>query len=247
LKSFVAVIPARFGSTRLPGKPLENIAGQPMIWHVYQRALESEASRVLVATDDERIAGAVRAFGGEVVLTDSNHPTGTDRLAEVVDQLALPPEALVVNVQGDEPLLPAAAINQVAHLLADAASSDIATLCEPIRDPQDVTDPHQVKVVSSTSGRALYFSRAPIPNGSLQAASTHYRHIGLYAYRAQFLRDFTGWAPTPLEQAERLEQLRALEHDRHIQVAVSSHQIPPGVDTEADLERVRQIFGDVRV
>lgn len=244
---FVAVIPARFGSTRLPGKPLREISGHPMIWHVYQRALESEASRVLVATDDGRIAQAVEAFGGEVVLTGSMHPTGTDRLAEVVDHMALPPEALVVNVQGDEPLLPASAINQVAQVLADVGSADIATLCEPIVDPRDIADPHQVKVVVSASGRALYFSRAAIPGGLDQARSSHFRHIGLYAYRARFLRDFARWMPTQLEQTERLEQLRALEHDRHIQVAVSAHQIPPGVDTEADLERVRVILGDVRV
>jgi 3-deoxy-manno-octulosonate cytidylyltransferase (CMP-KDO synthetase) len=218
-----------------------------MIWHVYQRALESKASQVVVATDDRRIAEAVTAFGGEVALTDSTHPTGTDRLAEVVDHLGLANDAMVVNVQGDEPLLPASAINQVAQVLADAESAEIATLCEPIVTSHDITDPHQVKVVTSESGRALYFSRAPIPGGFDQETASRYRHIGLYAYRAQFLRDFSKWAPTPLEQTERLEQLRALEHDRHIQVAVTTHQIPPGVDTEADLERVRQVLEDARV
>ena len=238
--SFLAVIPARFGSTRLPGKPLLEIAGQPMIQHVYARAASSQAKRVLVATDDQRIADVVRGFGGECVMTASDHPTGTDRLAEVADLLGLSADAIVVNVQGDEPLLPASAIHQVASMLETHPEASIATLCEPIQDESEIDDPNQVKVVRSQSGRALYFSRSRIPGHPTQANGTHFRHIGLYAYRAGFLRDFATWRPTPLEQFERLEQLRALEHDRLIQVDVALESIPPGVDTEQDLALVRQ-------
>ena len=238
--SFLAVIPARFGSTRLPGKPLLEIAGQPMIQRVYARATSSQAQRVLVATDDQRIADVVRGFGGECVMTASDHPTGTDRLAEVADLLGLSADAIVVNVQGDEPLLPASAIHQVASMLETHPEASIATLCEPIQDESEIDDPNQVKVVRSQSGRALYFSRSRIPGHPTQANGTHFRHIGLYAYRAGFLRDFATWRPTPLEQFERLEQLRALEHDRLIQVDVALELIPPGVDTEQDLALVRQ-------
>lgn len=238
--SFLAVIPARFGSTRLPGKPLLEIAGQPMIQRVYARASSSQAQRVLVATDDQRIADVVRGFGGECVMTASDHPTGTDRLAEVADLLGLSADAIVVNVQGDEPLLPASAIHQVASMLETHPEASIATLCEPIQDESEIDDPNQVKVVRSQSGRALYFSRSRIPGHPTQANGTHFRHIGLYAYRAGFLRDFATWRPTPLEQFERLEQLRALEHDRLIHVDVALESIPPGVDTEQDLALVRQ-------
>ena len=238
--SFLAVIPARFGSTRLPGKPLLEIAGQPMIQRVYARATSSQAQRVLVATDDQRIADVVRGFGGECVMTASNHPTGTDRLAEVADLLGLSADAIVVNVQGDEPLLPASAIHQVASMLETHPEASIATLCEPIQDESEIDDPNQVKVVRSQSGRALYFSRSRIPGHPTQANGTHFRHIGLYAYRAGFLRDFATWRPTPLEQFARLEQLRALEHDRLIQVDVALESIPPGVDTEQDLALMRQ-------
>jgi len=238
--SFLAVIPARFGSTRLPGKPLLEIAGQPMIQRVYARAASSLAQRVLVATDDQRIADVVRGFGGECVMTASDHPTGTDRLAEVADLLGLSADVIVVNVQGDEPLLPASAIHQVASMLETHPEASIATLCEPIQDESEIDDPNQVKVVRSQSGRALYFSRSRIPGHPTEANGTHFRHIGLYAYRAGFLLDFATWRPTPLEQFERLEQLRALEHDRLIQVDVALESIPRGVDTEQDLALVRQ-------
>jgi len=211
-----------------------------MIQRVYARAASSKAKRVLVATDDLRIADVVRGFGGECVMTASDHPTGTDRLAEVADLLGLSADAIVVNVQGDEPLLPASAIHQVASMLETHPEASIATLCEPIQDESEIDDPNQVKVVRSQSGRALYFSRSRIPGHPTQANGTHFRHIGLYAYRAGFLRDFATWRPTPLEQFERLEQLRALEHDRLIQVDVALESIPPGVDTEQDLALVRQ-------
>jgi 3-deoxy-manno-octulosonate cytidylyltransferase (CMP-KDO synthetase) len=237
---FIAVIPARYGSTRLPGKPLLDIHGQPMVWHVVQRAMESDADRVIVATDDQRIMDAVIGFGGECVMTDPDHPTGTDRLAEVARLLDLKADAIVVNVQGDEPLLPAAAINQVAHLLQHETRAQVATLCEPLSRAVDINDPNQVKVVFTSGGRALYFSRAPIPGHPEHHVGLHFRHIGLYGYRAEFLHDFSQWAPTPLEQFERLEQLRALDHHIWIQVAVTDYSIPPGVDTEADLTAVRK-------
>ncbi len=238
--SFIAVIPARFGSTRLPGKPLLDIAGQPMIQHVYARAQSSRAERVFVATDDQRIKDVVKGFGGDCLMTASDHPTGTDRLAEVADILGLTADAIIVNVQGDEPRLPASAIHQVADMLIAHPEASIATLCEPIHGSSDIDDPNQVKVAKSRSGRALYFSRARIPGHPTSAIGTHYRHIGLYAYRAGFLRDFRTWEPTPLEQFEQLEQLRALEHDRFIQVDVALESIPPGVDTEQDLASIRR-------
>jgi 3-deoxy-manno-octulosonate cytidylyltransferase (CMP-KDO synthetase) len=238
--NFVAVIPARFGSKRLPGKPLLDIAGKPMIQHVYARASESKADRVLVATDDQKIADTVTGFGGECLMTRDDHPTGTDRLAEVVDVLELSADTIVVNIQGDEPLLPSPAIQQVVRILGEHPQASIATLCEPIDQASDIEDPNQVKVVKSQSGRALYFSRARIPMNSSLDCGVHYRHVGLYAYRVGFLRDFGSWNPTPLEQFERLEQLRALEHDRVIQVEVAIESIPPGVDTENDLEVIRR-------
>ena len=238
--NFVAVIPARFGSKRLPGKPLLDIAGKPMIQHVYARASESKADRVLVATDDQKIADTVTGFGGECLMTRDDHPTGTDRLAEVADVLELSADTIVVNVQGDEPLLPSPAIQQVVGILGEHPQASIATLCEPIHQTSDIEDPNQVKVVKSQSGRALYFSRARIPMNSSLDCGVHYRHVGLYAYRVGFLRDFASWNPTPLEQFERLEQLRALEHDRLIQVEVAIESIPPGVDTESDLEVIRR-------
>ena len=238
--NFVAVIPARFGSKRLPGKPLLDIAGKPMIQHVYARASESKADRVLVATDDQKIADTVTGFGGECLMTRDDHPTGTDRLAEVADVLELSADTIVVNVQGDEPLLPSPAIQQVVRILGEHPQASVATLCEPIHQASDIEDPNQVKVVKSQSGRALYFSRARIPMNSSLDCGVHYRHVGLYAYRVGFLRDFASWNPTPLEQFERLEQLRALEHDRVIQVEVAIESIPPGVDTESDLEVIRR-------
>ena len=238
--SFIAVIPARFGSTRLPGKPLLDIAGQPMIQHVYARALSSRAERVFVATDDRRIEDVVKAFGGDCLITASDHPTGTDRLAEVADVLGVAADTIVVNVQGDEPLIPASAIHQVADMLIVHPEASIATLCEPIHDVSDIDDPNQVKVVKSRSGRALYFSRARIPGHPTSMIGSHYRHIGVYAYRASFLRDFRTWEPTPLERFERLEQLRALEHDRLIQVDVALESVPPGIDTEQDLVSIRR-------
>ncbi|AVI63145.1 3-deoxy-manno-octulosonate cytidylyltransferase [Halomonas sp. GFAJ-1] len=247
---FIAVVPARYGSTRLPGKPLLDIAGEPMVAHVWRRACQSQASRVVVATDDARIRDAMLPYGAEVVMTRADHPSGTDRLAEVAEQLALGEEELVVNVQGDEPLIPPMLINQVAQRLADDPEAAIATLAESISDVETLFNPNVVKVVRSLAGRALYFSRAPIPwdrehfqaQPALLATDAWLRHIGIYAYRVGFLSAYRELSPSGLEQLEQLEQLRALQHGYAIQVALASTVNPPGVDTAEDLDRVRAIL-----
>lgn len=251
MSEFVVVIPARYGSSRLPGKPLLDIAGQPMVVHAWRRAIESKAERVVIATDDTRIQQAVESVGGEAVLTRPDHPSGTDRLAEVASRLELADDAIVVNVQGDEPLLPASLINQVAIRLEEDPAASIATLAEPITDIDTLFNPNVVKVVRDLQGRALYFSRAPIPwdrehfAGRPEWLETDVwlRHIGLYAYRAGFLAEYVGWLPSPLEQLEQLEQLRAMHYGHRIQVALSAEPHPAGIDTVEDLERVRSILG----
>ncbi|WP_322527516.1 3-deoxy-manno-octulosonate cytidylyltransferase [Salinicola sp. LHM] len=251
MNDFVVVIPARYGSSRLPGKPLMDIDGLPMVQHVWMRANDSGASRVVIATDDARIEQAARAFGAEVVMTRDDHPSGTDRLAEVAARLQLPDETIVVNVQGDEPLLPASAIDRVAVRLAADGRASVSTLAEPIHDVDTLFNPNVVKVVTDLTGRALYFSRAPIPwdrnawktqPPTLLETDAWLRHIGLYAYRAGFLAEYVNWQPAPLEQLEQLEQLRALQHGHLIQVATVTSSLPGGVDTLEDLERVRQHF-----
>jgi 3-deoxy-manno-octulosonate cytidylyltransferase (CMP-KDO synthetase) len=246
----VAVIPARYGSTRFPGKPLADLAGKPLIEHVYSRAAACRAlDSVLVATDDARIASAVRAFGGNVRLTAATHPTGTDRLAEVARTLECD---LVVNVQGDEPLIEPAMIEQALAPLAADPSLLMSTLCRRLDHPDEAHDPHVVKVVVDRQGFALYFSRAPIPyltgpeSFSIDGAGRDprhflYKHVGLYAYRRDFLMTFACLEPTPLERAEALEQLRALEHGYRIRVVETAHE-SIGVDTPQDLERVRQLL-----
>ncbi|MGR2738848.1 3-deoxy-manno-octulosonate cytidylyltransferase [Billgrantia sp. Q4P2] len=248
--AFIAVIPARFGSSRLPGKPLLDIAGEPMVTHVWRRASESAASRVVVATDDARIRDALLPLGAEVVMTRADHPTGTDRLSEVADHLGLADDAVLVNVQGDEPLIPPRLIDQVAMRLHDDPGASIATLAEPIADVETLFNPNVVKVVRALSGRALYFSRAPIPWDRESFAArperletdAWLRHIGLYAYRAAFLAEYRDWSPSALEQLEQLEQLRALHHGHAIQVALAAEPNPAGVDTLEDLERVRALL-----
>ncbi len=241
---FRVVIPARYASTRLPGKPLRAIAGRPMIEHVWRRACESGAAEVVVATDDARIEAACRAFGAEVAMTGATHPSGTDRLAEVARTRGWAPADVVVNVQGDEPLLPSANVAQVAALLADDATADLATLATPIASLHEFLDPNVVKVVADARGRALYFSRAPSPwlrdaAPSGLASQTRFdgalRHVGIYAYRSAALLRMAALPPSPLEQAERLEQLRALENGMVVRVAVAVEVPGPGVDTEADL------------
>jgi len=247
---FIAVVPARFGSSRLPGKPLLDIAGEPMVAHVWRRASKSQASRVVVATDDDRIRDAMLPYGADVVMTRDDHPSGTDRLAEVVEQLGLDDETLVVNVQGDEPLIPPVLIDQVAHRLADDPDAAMATLAEPITDVDTLFNPNVVKVVRSLQGRALYFSRAPIPwdrehftrQPNLLETDAWLRHIGIYAYRAGFLAAYQDLPTSMLEQLEQLEQLRALQHGYAIQVALASAVNPAGVDTQEDLARVRALL-----
>lgn len=252
MNDFVVVIPARYHSTRLPGKPLLDIGGLPMVVRVWQRACESRATRVVVATDDQRIQEAVEKAGGEALLTRADHPTGTDRLAEVAERFELPDAAILVNVQGDEPLLPATLIDQVATRLEEDPGASIATLAESISDIDTLFNPNVVKVVRDSHGRALYFSRAPIPwdrahfatRPELLKSGVWLRHVGLYAYRAGFLAEYVDWLPSPLEQLEQLEQLRALHHGHGIQVALSREPHPAGVDTLADLERVRLLLTD---
>ena len=247
----VVVIPARHESARLPGKPLVDVAGKPLIAHVCERAFASGVGPVIVASDDDRIVAASRAHGADAVLTSGAHASGTDRIAEVVAARGLDDATVVVNVQGDEPLLPPGLIEQAAENLSCREDFAIATLCEVIERESDVFDPAVVKVVFDGAGRAVYFSRAPIPYcrgyfdahpETVPAHARHYRHIGLYAYRAGFLRRFASLAPAPSERAESLEQLRAIHHGYPIHVEVSREPAGPGVDTPADLERVRAIF-----
>lgn len=246
---FSVVIPARYNSTRLPGKPLLDIGGKPMIRHVYERAGESGAGRIIIATDDSRVARAAEAFGAEVCLTSAEHGSGTERLAEVMARIGAADDEIVVNLQGDEPLMPAVLIHQVAQNLADHASASVATLAEPIRSAGELFDPHAVKVVIDREGYALYFSRAPIPwdrdafcvtTERLPPNTVHYRHIGLYAYRAGFIRQYVSWPVTELERVESLEQLRVLWHGARIHVAEATVSSVGGVDTQADLVRVRE-------
>ncbi|TJZ75540.1 3-deoxy-manno-octulosonate cytidylyltransferase [Chitiniphilus eburneus] len=249
--SFTVIVPARLKSTRLPDKPLADIAGQPMVVRVVERALQSNAERVCVATDDMRIQDAVALAGYASILTAPDHPSGTDRLAEAVDRLGLPDDAVVVNVQGDEPLIDPALIDAVAGVLQAHPEWAMATAAHRIDDPQDFRNPNVVKVICDATGRALYFSRAPIPwdRDGFASAETPalprdgaLRHIGLYAYRAGFLRTYRTLAPSALEAVEALEQLRVLWHGYAIGVHVAAHAPAPGVDTPADLDRVRQLF-----
>lgn len=249
--SFSVVIPARYASTRLPGKPLLDIAGKPMIQHVYERAIQSSAEQVIIATDDPRIAEVAAGFNAPVCMTLASHESGTDRLQEVVTRLQMDNQHIVVNVQGDEPLIPAAVIDQVAENLSSNPNAGISTLVERITDVDDIFNPNAVKAVMDNTGRALYFSRAPVPWArdafsdevkSLPTAVNYYRHIGIYAYRVEFLHQFVQWSPGLLEQTEKLEQLRAMENgvDIHIEEAVEA--IPAGIDTQADLDKVRALF-----
>jgi 3-deoxy-manno-octulosonate cytidylyltransferase (CMP-KDO synthetase) len=251
--STLILIPARMASTRLPGKPLADIAGKPMIVRVAERARASGATLVAVATDDRRIADVVEAHGIATCLTRSDHPTGTDRLAEAASQLDLPDDAIVVNVQGDEPLLSSSLIRSMAELLGQRPDASIATACHPIDDPAEAFNPNIVKVVLDREGYALYFSRATIPwardafaasREALPASLPLHRHYGLYAYRAKFLRAYPSLPSPPIERFEALEQLRALWHGHRIVVLMTTGTPAPGVDTEQDLERVRELYAN---
>lgn len=248
---FVVAIPARYGSTRLPGKPLLPIAGTPMIVHVARRARAAGASDVVVATDDGRIEAALAGSGVRVVMTRAEHASGSDRLAEVAVMLGWADDAIVVNLQGDEPLAPPGGIRAVASALVED-DAPMATLATPLASADELFDPNCVKLVRRADGRALYFSRAPLPwprdafarsRDALPPDVPFLRHIGIYAYRAGFLRRFAALAPTPLEKLESLEQLRALEHGHAIAVRIAPEPFPAGVDTAEDLARVERALG----
>lgn len=247
---FKVVIPARYGSTRLLGKPLLNIAGKPMIVHVCQRAAEANADEIIVATDDLRIFDAVSELGFQAVLTRENHESGTERIAEVVEKFSWADDTIIVNLQGDEPLLPANYIRQVAHALATQSQAGIATLAAKISDHEEIFNPNAVKVVLDKNGYALYFSRAPIPWNRATFATTqaipadfpYLRHIGMYAYTAGFLKQYCSWESSPLEQIEALEQLRILWQGEKISVQIVDKTPPAGVDTLEDLQRVEAIL-----
>lgn len=251
LPDFEVVIPARYASSRFPGKPLVDLCGVPMIVHACRRAQESGARSVHVATDDPRIADAVHDHGFRFVMTRPDHPSGTDRIAEAAAALGFPDEAVVVNVQGDEPMIPPALIVRVASALAKNGAASMSTACHPITDIDAMFNPNVVKVVLNGAGEALYFSRAPIPwardawGHTPKRSSemvTGLRHVGIYAYRTSFLRRYAALAPADVEQAESLEQLRVLWHGFRIAVAKWEHESPPGVDTPQDLEAVRTML-----
>lgn len=258
--SFVVVIPARFASTRLPGKLLLDLAGKPMIQHVYEKALASGAERVVVATDHQDIAKAVEQFSGEAVLTADTHPQGTDRIAEATDRLGLDDDTLIVNVQGDEPLIEPDIIRNVAQNLAQQQQASMATMATPITNMDDLLNPNVVKVVFDEYGFALYFSRAPIPwlrdqfanlslgegigkdvfnNASKNNATNFYRHIGIYAYHVRFLKIYVALRQNSLEKAESLEQLRALGHGYKIHVGIASKHEALGVDTREQYLQIK--------
>lgn len=261
--SFTVIIPARFASTRLPGKPLADIAGKPMIQHVWEKAQQSGASRVIVATDNQAVAEAVTAFGGEVCMTSEKHSSGTERLAEVVEKMQLADDEVIVNIQGDEPLIPPVIVKQVADNLVNYAVN-MATLAVKIHDLDELFNPNAVKVLMDKLGYVIYFSRAPIPWNRDQfttiekitsdkitmlasptinlAEQGYFRHIGIYAYRAGFIRQYVQWQPTLLEQIESLEQLRVLYNGEKIHCAEALESPAVGVDTAEDLAKVRCIL-----
>ena len=252
--SYHIIIPARLEASRLPGKPLLDIGGKPMIAHVMGQCDMTKAASVHVATDSQEIVHAVESCGGRALLTSRHHLSGTDRLEEAANQLDLDDDAIVINVQGDEPLIPPAVIDQLADNLREHADCRMATLAAPITTTEEIFDPAVVKVVFDHHGRALYFSRAPVPwdratfdkddTGPLPM-DRWYRHIGIYAYRTGLLRDFVRWPVAPMEGLESLEQLRALYNGVRIHVAQASRPVPAGVDTPSDLERVRALLASL--
>lgn len=246
--SFTVVIPARYQSTRLPGKPLADIGGKPMIQWVYEQAIQAGADQVIIATDDNRVEQAVKAFGGQVCMTSPDHESGTERLAEVVEKMAIADDHIIVNVQGDEPLIPPSIITQVAENLANS-QAPMATLAVEISDEAEVFNPNAVKVLTDKDGYAMYFSRATIPwdrdnfaQQDKKIAQPLMRHIGIYAYRAGFINTYINWEPTALEKIECLEQLRVLWYGEKIHVEVAKEAPAAGVDTPEDLELVRSII-----
>jgi len=245
--NFNVIIPARYASSRFPGKPLVDINGKPMVQHVYERALESGAAKVVVATDDARIAKVVKDFGGQYCMTGAHHESGTERLAEVVDMQNMLAHELVVNVQGDEPFIPAENIQQVAENLYQHQQAEMATLAVKISDVEEAFNPNVVKVLVDKQGFALYFSRATIPYDRArfldedcidEIGDFYLRHVGIYAYRAGFIKQYVNMSPSGLEQIESLEQLRVLWHGEKIHVDVARKAPPTGIDTPEDLQRI---------
>ncbi|MDO4429896.1 MAG: 3-deoxy-manno-octulosonate cytidylyltransferase [Lonepinella koalarum] len=256
MTEFSVIIPARFASTRLPGKPLADIAGKPMIQHVWEKARLSGAKRVIVATDNEQVEQVVRQFGGEVCMTAATHNSGTERLAEVVEKLHIPNNEIIVNIQGDEPLIPPVIVSQVADNLSKF-NVNMASLAVKIEEAEELFNPNAVKVLTDKNGYVLYFSRAVIPwnrdefaqlssqpmsSNTLNLGEHYLRHIGIYAYRAGFIKQYVQWQPTLLEEIERLEQLRVLWYGEKIHVELAKEAPPVGVDTPEDLEKVRSIL-----
>jgi len=240
--SFIVVIPARYASTRLPGKPLLDIAGKPMIAHTVTCAKKSNATRVIVATDDKRIEDALVNVDCEVCLTRSDHQSGSDRLTEVVSKLKISDEEIVVNVQGDEPMIPARLINQTAKALIDQSNAAMSTAAHLMTDSSEVANPNVVKVVFDQSGKALYFSRSTIPYDRDKEGATYWRHIGIYAYRAEFLKRYDQLKPSAIEENEKLEQLRVLDNGESIMVETIDYDPGLGIDTQKDLDRARELF-----
>lgn len=248
--SFTVIIPARYASSRLPRKPLADIAGKPMIQHVWEKTQQAGANRVIIATDHEEIEQVAKTFGAEVCMTLTEHNSGTERLAEVIEKMAIADDEIIVNVQGDEPLIPPVIIQQVAQNLAEN-QVNMATLAVKLETKEELFNPNCVKVVTDQKGMALYFSRAAIPfardyfadcNDAFVASQPYLRHIGIYAYRAKFVNQYICWQPTVLEKLESLEQLRALWYGEKIHVELAKEAPQVGVDTLEDLERVRQIL-----
>ena len=248
--SFTVIIPARYASSRLPRKPLADIVGKPMIQHVWKKAQQASANRVIIATDHEEIEKVAKAFGAEVCMTSTEHNSGTERLSEVIEKMAIADNEIIVNAQGDEPLIPPAIIQQVAQNLAEN-QVNMATLAVKLETKEELFNPNCVKVVTDQKGMALYFSRAAIPfardhfadcDDAFVASQPYLRHIGIYAYRAKFVNQYIRWQPTVLEKLESLEQLRALWYGEKIHVELAKEAPQVGVDTLEDLERVRAIL-----
>ncbi|MCU4675666.1 3-deoxy-manno-octulosonate cytidylyltransferase [Catenovulum sp. 2E275] len=243
--SYTIIIPARFASTRFPGKPLVEIAGKTMLHRVYKQCKKTTANRVVIATDDDRIAEEADKIGAEICMTDSEHQSGTARIGEVIQTLGIKDDEIVVNVQGDEPFIPSAVIEQVASNMALYTEADMATLAVPIEDAEEIFNSNAVKVVTDKNGYALYFSRAPIPydrdqfskQSIKQLSPIYLRHIGLYAYRSSFVKQYLNWPASPLETIESLEQLRVLWHGEKIHVGIANEKPPAGIDTPDDLEQ----------
>ncbi len=248
--NYTIVIPARMASQRLPRKPLLDIAGRPLLEHVYRQACKANAASIVIATDDPAIFDVATGFGAQVIMSSQEHQSGSDRIAECADKLGWSDDRVLVNLQGDEPLMPPACLDQVAALLDSDPEADVASLFWPLEDSEEIENPNVVKVVTDQNGRALYFSRSLLPfargwmniSEALENGIQWYRHVGLYAYRAGALRAFASLQPTPLEAAEKLEQLRFLETGRRICMAQACAHIPAGVDTRDDLDRIRDSF-----